>query len=43
MKLLKEIYRTFRSKFGKGCKFSFIDKFVYRWYKNYIATHKDLE
>jgi len=35
-KLLIEIYRTFTANFGKGCKWNFIDKFVFRWYINYI-------
>jgi hypothetical protein len=36
MRLLIEIYKTMKANFGSGCKFSFIDKFVYRWYKIYI-------
>ena len=35
-KILIEIYKTLKANFGKGCNWSFIDKFVYRWYKNYI-------
>jgi hypothetical protein len=36
MILLIEIYKTWKADFGRGCDWSFIDKFVYRWYKNYI-------
>lgn len=35
-KLIVEIIRTSKADFGSGCDFSFIDKFVFRWYKNYI-------
>ena len=31
-----EIYRIYKANFGKGCKFSFIDKFCYRWYRKYL-------
>ena len=36
MKLIREIYKTYKADFGRGCAYSFVDKFVYRWYKNYI-------
>lgn len=36
MKILIEIYRTYKANFGEGCNWSFTDKFVFRWYKNYI-------
>jgi hypothetical protein len=35
-KLIIEIYRTYKADFGKGCNWSFIDKFVFCWYRNYI-------
>ena len=40
-KFLIEIYKTLKADFGKGCKWSFIDKFCFRWYKNYLDPNKE--
>ena len=39
-KFIIEIYRTFKTDFGQGNDWGFIDKFVFRWYKNYLDPNK---
>jgi hypothetical protein len=36
IKILLEIIKTLKADFGNGCKYSFVDKFCYRWYHNFL-------
>jgi len=38
-RFLREIYRTYKADFGKGCKWGFVDKFCFRWYRNYLKIN----